>query len=345
MENGQKTEIRNYLTAAGFLLLFTLFVISLLASVVSGGNDIATRELSFMTTSMLGVVLFIVGTLLVIVRGRDLTAITFILTGILQTTYLLGNGTGGATNMFAYVNLLWAVILLFAEDKQKILLFFLNLLMGLVSLHVSIPAIPAIVLLVIYILILLLTLYCAFAAGFERISLPGRNLICANTDTDFKKSGSSIGYLIFALTSGCWALIYLAGSTDGISAMQGMEKMFGFALIVLAVLLFAIAKMRFTPIMFLLIGAGSLLASFSTGIMVYAVGILFLVTGIFAIMRKKSRILPGIMLILYGCSAFASGIAGGAGSGIVSLILNIIPCLIALYLAAATLSQRKMPLF
>ena len=349
MDSNQTSEIRNYLTAAGFLLIGLLFVITAIASVIAGGDVAVRREMSYMTTGVLGIVLFIAGILLAIVRGRDLAAITFMLTGFLQATYLLGNTTGGATNLFCIVNILWAVILLFAEDRQKFLFFAVNLLMGLIAVFPAVPAIPAAVRILLFILIILITFYCAFAAGFERITLPGRNLICADTETDFKKSGSALGYIIFAMGSGCWALMYLAGEVSGtltgVASMQSMELVFGISMLVVAVLLFAVGKMRFTPVMFLLVAAGFLLASYATGMMIYAVGILFVIAGLFAIMRKESRILAGLMLILYGCTAFLSAIGGGAGLSVVSLILNAVPCLIALYLAVAALSQRKMPLF
>ena len=78
----------------------------------------------------------------------------------------------------------------------------------------------------------------------------------------------------------------------------------------------------------------------------YATGVLLIVTGLFAMLRKESRILPGLMIIIYGASYFISAIIGGAAvSPVASILLNIIPAAIAFYLAVATISQRKIPLF
>jgi len=64
-------------------------------------------------------------------------------------------------------------------------------------------------------------------------------------------------------------------------------------------------------------------------------------------LRKESRILPGIMLIVYGCTMFFTAFANGAmvSAPIVSAVLNGIPALIAIYLAFVVYSQRKLPKF
>ncbi|HJJ39170.1 MAG TPA: hypothetical protein O0X42_03435, partial [Methanocorpusculum sp.] len=118
-------------------------------------------------------------------------------------------------------------------------------------------------------------------------------------------------------------------------------------MIFIAVLLFAVGKMRFTPVMFLLLALTNILVIYSSGAMYIGIGILWLVIGLFCILRKESRILPGIMLIVYACTALFSAYAGvtAVSAPVVSVILNAIPCLIAIYLAFAVYSQRKLPKF
>ena len=50
------------------------------------------------------------------------------------------------------------------------------------------------------------------------------------------------------------------------------------------------------------------------------------------------------MLIVYGCADFFTVYAGG-NMPVVSIILNAIPCLIAIYLAFVVYSQKKLPKF
>jgi len=83
---------------------------------------------------------------------------------------------------------------------------------------------------------------------------------------------------------------------------------------------------------------------YASGAMFIGIGILMIVLGLFAMLRKESRILPGIMLIVSGCTWFFSEFNGGNAS-VASFILNAIPCLIAIYLAFVVYSQRKLPKF
>lgn len=110
----------------------------------------------------------------------------------------------------------------------------------------------------------------------------------------------------------------------------------GLMLVLSGILMMAVGKMRFTPIMFILMGFLSILICQDPSIQVYiAAGVMFIVLGLFAVFRKESRILPAIMLIIYGVSCFF------AGSGVLSGVLNLIPALIAVYLAFAVFSQSK----
>ena len=343
MSETQGFEIRNYLTAGGFLLIGILFLVSTLSTLELGNGTAELVATDMIKNLVFGLLFFAVGTILVILRGRDIAAITFILTGLTDIAVFFCGENANASWIFAIVNILWAIIILFAQDKEKYLFFVLNLLLGITTITKYLPDAPVIVKFIPLVLLILIALYYAFAAGCERISLPGRKLLTADTVTEFKKSGSSIGYVLFALSSGLWVLIYLFGIDLSAASIFCLERALGIALIVIGILL-AYKKLQFTPVMFILMGVGDLIASFSSGIMIYAVGILLVVAGIFALMRKESRILVGVMLILYGCSAFLSAITGTSGMSAISLVLNGIPCLIALYLAVATLSQRKMPL-
>ena len=117
-------------------------------------------------------------------------------------------------------------------------------------------------------------------------------------------------------------------------------------MVFIPILLFAVGKMRITPVMFLLISMVTIFGNFSTEAMSIGLGVFFLLIGLFAILRKESRILPGIMLVLTAVVYF---LMGGLGEfGVPTLVLGIIEFIIvaiSVYLAFVLYSQKKLPKF
>ena len=351
MDEFQKNEIRNYLTAGGLLLFCVMIGFTLIASLTNGfaaNESLAAQKIG------IGVLFLVLGILLAVLKKRDLTAIAFLIIGGGNLTILFeGVENAGLTTalIIGVIYLFCAVLLLTAKDAKKYVFFVILAALGL-SIIFRVAGIADIASLILDIVALVAALYFALAAGFEKISLPGRDLITADDATVFKQSGSAVGYLLFAAVSGFWAVSYLIGALGNISlsagiagALPSIEKAFALILAVVAVLLFAVGKMRFTPVMFLFIAAAYYLVSVSSGFSMYVIGGLFVILGLFAMVRKESRILPGLMLIIYGCTDFFSVIAGATTNPVLSVFLNGIPCLIAVYLAFATFSQKKFPLF
>ena len=339
MDELAKTEARNYLTAAGFFVM-AAFV---LPSVLSGTFPSATIQLAT------GLGLLLIGTLLIILRKRDMIAILFMMFSIYHISIGFLPGFVGFPILFCFSGLILLTLLvtLTGKDKAKWLLILLPLVMivcsliGLLS-GIDLTDITAIEFWIQFAICIYFALVCAS----ERLHLPGRKLLTADEETDFKASGSVLGYLLFAAVSGMYALYYIVGeSMMNAEYMHTINIVAAVLFIFIAVLLFTVGKMRFTPAMFLLLGLTNLLAMYSSpGVMFIGAAILFIIIGIFAMLRKESRILPGIMLVLYGCTFFFSGFAGG-NTPVVSVILNAIPCLIAIYLAFVVYSQKKLPKF
>ena len=347
MDEFQKTEARNYLTAGGLLLAGLLCLTALLS-----GDKMFNAAAVSMPCAIGGGVLIVAGVILLTLQKRDLAGISFIILGASHFMTLFNTEeTYMALSIVRAFVLVWGIILLFSKDKQKWIFAALSILLGLFFLarpySADVPSL-AVVVMVSFILSAVIAIYFALAAGFERINLPGRRLITADETTDFKQSGSALGYVLFAAHALAWALTYVAGgfgvfSTDG---MHSIEGAIGVLLIFIGILLFVIGNMRFTPVMFILTGAVTFIDCFSTGFVLYVFGAFFILLGLFAILRKESRILPGVMLIVYGGAFFTSiSVSGIAEVPVLSIIFNLIPALIALYLATATLSQRKIPLF
>ena len=114
-----------------------------------------------------------------------------------------------------------------------------------------------------------------------------------------------------------------------------------------SVLLLFVGKIRFTSAIFLATAFVTWVTPLIGGIELYIVGLIYLMLGLFAVLRKKSFLLMALMFILYGISAFSSiAIAGTIEILLTQVLLNVIPCLIAIYLALAIfLPKRKLPLF
>ena len=327
MDELAKTEARNYLSAAGFFIFAAeslLYLISYFTGTIS--------EFSPAIEISAGVGMLIIAALLFILRKRDLIGILFVMLGFMDLFWANFGGDQFQVLLSIFA-ILVAVVTLTSKDKQKWLLFPIPVLL-------LFPGVP-------YVIGTLLSLYYALVCASEKINLPGRKLLTADEETDFKASGSVLGYMLFGLTMAAWAIFNLFGESYGFTfeALQMLEFICAVLMVFVSILLFAVGKMRFTPVMFLLIAMVTLFGNFSTGAMSIGIGVLFLLIGIFAILRKESRILPGIMLILSSVVYF---ILGGVGFGIPTIAVGIVEFVVAaisVYLAFVVYSQKKLPKF
>ncbi|MDO5847848.1 MAG: hypothetical protein Q4Q20_06125 [Methanocorpusculum sp.] len=335
MDEPAKTEARNYLSAAGFFLIAAYFI--LIPLMMMGSDHNTTIHL------ISGIGLLLIGTLLIILRKRDMIAILFMLLSFFYLSLGFIQGDPGLMIVACFYGLILLTLLitLTGKDKAKWLLIIIPLLMLISLIGISgILENP-----VFGWIVAVVSLYFALACASERLSLPGRKLLTADEETDFKASGSVLGYLLFAVTTGMYVVYYIAGEAMmQLEYLTTINLVAAILLIYVAVLLFAVGKMRFTPVMFLLFGLTIILAIYSTGTMCIGTGILMIIIGVFAMLRKESRILPGIMLVVYGCTYFFTAYGGG-NMPVVSVILNGLPCLIAIYLAFVVYSQKKLPKF
>ena len=280
--------------------------------------------------------LLLVGILLAVLGKRDLTAISFLMFGslkLLLISLISPNLTPVLMDEVLFVCvilqsffLILALILLSSKDKAKYplaLLIGLEAIIDFVMYSLSGNASEIVVVGYLRIILVVIALYYAFACASERFILPLGKTLTADQETDFKKSASALGYLTISASMAVWAFFYIFNASEVV----------------------AVAKMRFTPVMFLLAGALLAVSSVIGDSFEFILGILFIVIGIFAVLRTESRILPGLMFIIYGISYFIGPVAIGAGITVLAVIVNGLPALIALYLAVATFSQKKLPLF
>ncbi len=342
MDEIQKTEMRNYAMAAGFFVIATQFFLQLAATFL--GEDM---YLMFSIMDLTGVItaflLLLAGVILIVLKNRDLTAITFFMTGMLYVFLGYSPDKTTAPAIAGIFLLILAAVILTAKDRKKYLLAIIPALMGLSRICVAV--VPHEVSTAVTALIAVVALYFAFACASERIAFPGGAVLKADVATDFKASGSVLGYLLFGTSCAVWTGIYFLGIQT--EAALAADAICGMMLISSGILLFAVGKMRFTPIMFILMGFLTLISQLLTGPLFYVVGAMFIVLGLFALLRNESRILPGIMLILYGVTYFVGAVTiGSAAVPVVSGVLNLIVTVISVYLAFAVFSQNKrLPLF
>jgi len=344
MDENAKNEMRNYLSAAGFFV-FAVSTLAIGVSYLSGTIGAEQKNITIISTLLL----LLVGVLLAVIGKRDLTAITFLMLGSIKLLMLATGFVSPGINIILYLFLLiLAVILLTAKDKAKYplaILIALQALFTTVSYIIPSEEIMSSVIGYTRLILTVIALYYAFACASERICFPCSKILTADQETDFKKSASALGYLTISASMLVWAIYYLFNKSEIVAnTIYALDGVYAALLILVSILLFAVAKMRFTPVMFLL--AGSLLAVSSVigATSEFILGILFIVLGIFAVLRTESRILPGLMFVVYGVSYFIGPVAASAGIMILAVAVNGIPALIALYLAVATFSQRKLPL-
>ena len=353
MNETAKNEMRNYLSAAGFFV-FALSTLLISADALFGVGGGATTV--FNADLILSVLLLLIGVLLVVLGKRDLTAISFLMFGSIKLLTILPYILTSVTLIeLFFVNavlqiflIILALILLTAKDKAK---YPLALIIGLQGIFKIISFLVPVNLLYMvagcfHVILTVLALYYAFACASERFTLPLGKTLTAEQETDFKKSASVLGYLTVSASMAVWSLFYLFNASDLVAEIiYAVDGVYAFLMILVGILLFAVAKMRFTPVMFLLAGALLAVSSVIGDSFEFIIGILFIVLGLFAVLRTESRILPGLMFVIYGISYFIVPVAAGAGITILAVLVNGLPALIALYLAVATFSQKKLPLF
>ena len=258
MDENAKNEMRNYLSAAGFFV-FAVSTLAIGVSYLSGTVGAEQKNITIISTLLL----LLVGVLLAVIGKRDLTAITFLMLGSIKLLMLATGFVSPGINIILYLFLLiLAVILLTAKDKAKYplaILIALQALFTTVSYIIPSEEIMSSVFGYTRLILTVIALYYAFACASERICFPCSKILTADQETDFKKSASALGYLTISASMLVWAIYYLFNKSEIVAnTIYALDGVYAALLILVSILLFAVAKMRFTPVMFLL--AGSLLA-------------------------------------------------------------------------------------
>jgi len=339
MDEIAKVESRNYLCAAGFFLIAAVWLLDFIVR-VSGKQSIESTHFILI---IVGIGLILVATLLLILRKRDIEAILFIAVG--SYLMLIANAETNEWRLIITGGMLVLSLLsLTTKDKKQWFFFLIPALVFLNGVIDIFYSSQTFVSAEYSLFIIVISLYFAICYVFHHFNLPGRDLLLSEEYTNFEKCGCVIPNILFSMICGAYVVFYIVGaSVLPLEAFVNVQVISAFLFMYYSILLLFIGKQRLTSLVYFLFGLTGILSMFCSGIMFYGIGILFIVLGLFAILRKGTGILLGIMTLVYASSWFISTLLGNTVAPVLSILLNLIPCLISLYLGLAAYSRWKLP--
>ncbi|MDO5843615.1 MAG: hypothetical protein Q4Q53_00510 [Methanocorpusculum sp.] len=347
MDELQKTALRNYVTAAGFFIIAVQFLVRIIGSFFK----LDYREV--ISTAMMGIVpaiivgLLAVGIILVILKKRNLTAIIFLMIAMYYGFINLSQGsrTTGSIIIGMFLMIL-AVIILSSKDSNKFLICLIPGLLGFSLFFAPVIGTDNIIVVAIRVIITLLCIYFAFACVSERFALPFKKLLTKDSEMDFKSAGSVLGYVVFGVACSALSVSSIAnGVLLSSEICVYIGQICGSTMAIIGVLLIAVEKVKFTPLLFILAGLTVYCGVYTTGILLAATGILFIFLGLFALLQKDVRILPAFMMIITGVACFVSITIGVfVFSEFLTVALYLVPTVIAIYLSFGLITETKLPL-
>ena len=353
MSDSAKQEARNYLSSFGFLLMAMVYILAMFSSLSASDSAAAfsSFEIHMVQPCMIaGAMLILVSIGLLVLRHRVLHAVTFMFfAAMLFLTALAGNNTL-ITNISACFLLILAMIILLSNDRYKYIFALINLFCGIVGALgcCHLEGGFAVLMLVISGALALFLIYLAIACSTQKIALPLTRMLSSDSTVRLNKAGPMLGFLFAAMYISLWLLKEIfSEAADLDSLIQTVSLVFVAMMILIAVLLFIIGKMQFTPVMFAAMGMVFWLDMYATGPMEYGVGLILILTGIFAVLSRFPRFLTALFLIGCGfCNIMLYyAESQGLGSMPVIILFEAICVLLALYIAFANMSARpKLPM-
>jgi len=354
LSDESKSGLRNYVMAAGFIAMFVFATIVASINLCGqttyqyfGSHNVLIATIFFLVLLSLGITL-------AMLHKRDLVSITFILIGI--SIFLPQFGAqfyGGFTSysMIAIV-LICGVMFLFTRNEQRIACSTLLILRGLMFITVLLPEYNYGLVAAISIITALVTAYFALAICLENPKMPLYNILTADESDEskdgspvhFKVTGSILGYMLFSAAM-LSAILYYA-KIDDVSIMGtfATESVCGMMLIVTGFIMLVAGRMRFTSMLFIMLGTVTSTTVFMTDISYISCLFYFLIAAI-CIFKKDRRLYVGVAIFFYGLTYLVSGAIGGtADTAGLSLVLNLIPFLILMFVCLGLCSDGRIKL-
>jgi len=343
-------DIRNYIVSAGFLMGFAIVLIHLIFN-VDNILPIKTQiESGFNTIIAFSIPLtqIIIGCMILILRKRDMAGIVTLMLGFSILLLTISQDSQIMLAIVGILSLLLGFILLLGKERKKYpfaLLFFLTAIASSSNLFAYHSIIQIILNLIVAIYLIIL----AVASSGIVPKFPLTSILAEDETTDFSIVGSSLCYLIAAISVIPWMITYLISpGIVNLKIIGEFSIVSGIMIGIIAILILFLGKHnKFIGAIFLFVMAFLILSGFTTGAINIVSGVLMFIAGLFCLLRKKSLILVGLMCILYGISSFMSIMIHGETVLVISqFCLQIVTFLVAAYLAFAVFSQnKKLPLF
>ncbi|HJJ29122.1 MAG TPA: DMT family transporter [Methanocorpusculum sp.] len=350
-----KTEVRNYVTSFGFILMATVYVL-----ILFGINDMFHGVLSMdaayasMTVPavIIGLLLLLCGVVLLGLRKRVLSAVTFIFSSAGYFIYAFEGTSYFLTPLISIFSIVIAFIFMTSTSPKKYVYALIHVLWGIVGFLglFNIMGLTPVVAVTVVLMIVTasMLIYFAVACAAQKIHLPLTKFLTTDDDMEFSRTGPVLGYLFMGAYIFIWVVYNFTGEELLSSQVTyAMCFILSLMLMLIGILAFSIGRMRFTPLLFLGAGTAFLLDLFVNGSMHYVVALLLLIIGIFAVFRKNSRLLPSLLLIGFGFSRFLMNSVDTSPDLIyVVSLINIACLLLALYLAFGVFAEKpKLPMF
>ncbi len=349
-----RSELRNYVMAAGFIAMFVF------ATIVAGINLGGHTTYQFFGTHnvLIATVFFLIlvslGITLALLHKRDLVSITFILIGI--SIFLPQFGAqfyGGFTaySMIAIV-LISGVMFLFTRNEQRYSCSLLLILRGLMFIIVLLPEYNYTYVAILSIITAVVTAYFALAISLENPMMPLYKMLTVDENDEsqdgspvhFKVTGSILGYMLFSAAMLSSVLYYAKIDDISVMGVFATESVCGMMLIVTGFIMLVAGRMRFTSMLFIMLGVVTSTTVFMMEISYICCLFYFLIAAI-CIFRKDRRLYVGVAIFFYGLTYLVSAAVGGtADTAGLSLVLNLIPFLILMYVCLALCSDGRLKL-
>jgi len=340
-------DIRNYLTAIGMVLTFGYFFL-FFANVLVDTYDLYGSGLGSEILLALCILMIIIGTLLIILRHRDLAGMSFILIGLILGLLLVSEYNTAVLICIGILSILYGLILLTAKESKRII--FSIIFIGIGAAYItSIFAAETITSTLFTLFLVIFTFPLPLFASGLLPKLRMTHILCEDETSSFEKSGAMLCQLIFAAN----LLPFVANAILGNQILPQerlavISLISGIIIIYVAFLMMFVGKNRFVSSIYLGIATFIILFSLSSGMMHNLLGIIMIILGILCLLQKqKSFLLLSLMCIITGIGALISNTTTSLTSIQVGyLVLLLVAFVLSIYIAFAIFSNRKkLPLF
>jgi len=347
-----KSAMRNYVMAAGLVALFVFSLIVADINIRGYTTYEFLRANNIIFASIFFVVLLSLGIILALLHKRDLVSITFILLAMSIFlpqfgAYFFGGFTGYA--MIAIV-LISGIMFLFTRNEQRIACSTLLILRGLMFGSALMPSYSHEFVAVLSIIMAIVCAYFAIVIVLGNLKLPLYSMLTVDeTDSSkdgspvhFSVTGSILGYMLFSAAMLSSVLFYCGVDDVSIKACYATEAVCGLMLIVTGFIMLVAGRMKFTSMLFIMIGIVT-----STTMMIMGTShicfLFYLLIAIFCFFKEDRRILVGLAVLIYGLTYPISASVGGDIFAL-SVVLNLAPFLILMYVCLALCSDGRLKL-